>query len=271
MEAPIPADASDVPPERALLVIDMKGYSQIPEAKMAPVRSDLDDILSTVFDQSGLTDAEAAKDTGDGGIYMWPTRHTARLVDPLLGYLDAALARYDRMRLASAPSIRIRASVHVGPLSMSDHRGDAINEACRLVDSGVVRQGMTAAVDNGASLAAVVSEAAFRRTVSAGRTPRLEERHFLPATARVEGKEGFEEACRILVPGVVPAALRSYLRATEHETPRRLPDSDSGQKGPGASGPGEPQGGMTQKAKASGHARIVQVGRDQNTIRPKGA
>ncbi|MEU9211777.1 hypothetical protein AB0D27_28510 [Streptomyces sp. NPDC048415] len=48
---------------------------------------------------------------------MFPARDTARLVDPLLRHLNAALGRYNRDRLASSPAILLRASVHAGPLS----------------------------------------------------------------------------------------------------------------------------------------------------------
>ncbi|MET8241764.1 hypothetical protein ABZU88_35685 [Streptomyces sp. NPDC005245] len=195
----------------------MKNYSQLPEAKMAAVRSDLGDILDTVFAQSALPNlhslGDAHKDTGDGAIIVLPARHTARIVDPLLGHLNDALARYDRQRLASNPTIRLRSSVHVGPLTPLDHRGDTINEACRLVNSNEARQAMAAAVDNGSFLAAAVSEAAFRRTVHAGRTPNLQARQFLAASARVDGKEGFEEACRVHVPGLSAETLRSYIRS----------------------------------------------------------
>ncbi|MFI6348469.1 hypothetical protein [Streptomyces sp. NPDC050560] len=189
----------------------MQGYSQIPEAKMAPVRSDLDDILTNVLAHIGLQDPRdrpgAFKDAGDGGIFVVPAKDIARLIDPLLEHVHTALVRYDRERLASAPAIRLRAAVHVGPLSLPDHRGDAINEVCRLLDSQVVRAGLTAARKNRSGfLAAVVSEAAFRRTVRAGRTPDLGEEHFLRTTARVEGK-AFAEPCWLFVPEMTPQAL----------------------------------------------------------------
>ncbi|QIY59442.1 hypothetical protein HEP86_39650 [Streptomyces sp. RPA4-5] len=257
----------DVPPEHALLVVDMKGYSQVPEAKMAVVRSDLDDILATVFVQSGLPDphslGDAYKDTGDGAIVVLPARHTARLVAPLLGHLHEALARYDTIRLASAPPIWLRASVHVGPLTPPDHRGDAINEACRLVDSDGARQAMAAAVDNGSFLSAAVSEAAFRRTVRAGRTPDVSERQFLKTTARVNGKPGFEETCWLLVPGVVPAVISPYL-ADRNSEPAQKPHPPGAQAG-GSKQATESQAGVRQKGKASGKARIVQVGGNYTT------
>ncbi|MET8012867.1 hypothetical protein ABZU86_13525 [Streptomyces sp. NPDC005271] len=244
------------------MVVDMMRYSQIPEAKMAVVRSDLDDILSTEFAESQLPDphslSEAFKDTGDGAITVLPAQHLARLVDPLLTNLNAALHRYNAQRLASHPAIRLRASVHVGPLTPG-HRGDAINEACRLADSIVVRQAMAAAVDNGSFLAAALSETVYRRTVHAGRTRNLHQRQFLPTTARVEGKEGFEEACRLLVPGMDPVALTPYLTDPDNQsTPQ--PQSPVFQENAERKQDERRQADVRQKGKASGKARIVQVG-----------
>ncbi|MFD5065408.1 hypothetical protein [Streptomyces sp. NPDC058394] len=259
IEAP---EEFEVPPEQALLVVDIKNYSQLPEAKMAAVRSDLGDILDTVFVQSALPNlqslGDAYKDTGDGAIIVLPARHTARLVDPLLGHLNDALARYDKMRLASAPPIRLRASVHVGPLT-PEHRGDAINEACRLVDSDRARQAMTAAEDNGAFLATAISDAAFRCTVRAGRTPDLKERQFLRATAHVKGKPGFEESCWLLAPTVAPAVISPYLADEDDELPPPLQDS-AGHDGAKREKPDGRQASVRQKGKASGKARLVQVG-----------
>ncbi|MEW1926770.1 hypothetical protein [Streptomyces sp. NPDC088360] len=258
----------DVPPEYALLVVDMKGYSQVPEAKMAVVRSDLDDILATVLTQSGLpaprTLGDACKDTGDGAIVVLPAKYTARLVDPLLRHLHEALVRYDTIRLASAPPIYLRASVHAGPLTPPDHRGDAINEACRLVESEGARHAMTAASGNGAFLAAAVSDAAFRRSVRAGRTPDVSERQLLKTAARVPGKPGFEETCWLLVPGVPPAVISSYLPEADQEPPAQPPASPAQEDAKNREADGRPAN-VKQKGKASGKARIVQVGGNYTT------
>ncbi|MFB4420100.1 hypothetical protein C5F59_003285 [Streptomyces sp. QL37] len=212
MRIPAQPDPVDVPREHALLVVDMKGYSRIPEARMAPARSDLDSILDTAFEQSGVEMPQRVDgtfdDTGDGAIFVLPASDTTRLIDPLLGNLNAALCRYDRKsRLHSAPQIRVRSSVHVGPVSLPDRRNRAVVEACRLVDSEAVREALDAAEAHGAYLAAAVSEIAFRRTVRDGRTLDLDESHFLSAAARVNGKPEFEEPCRLLVPGVPPVLL----------------------------------------------------------------
>ncbi|MEU2608036.1 hypothetical protein [Streptomyces albus] len=208
-------DFRDIPPERALFVLDMKGYSQIRECRMSPVRGDLDDILAHVFAQSGLAeewaDGKPYKDTGDGAIFVLPTARMWRLVDPLLDNLDRALARYDRDRLARTPAIRLRASIHVGPLTPEDHRGNAINDACRFINSDLSYAGMAAAVEHGAYIAAVISQTAFIRTVGAGRSERLAESHFLPAIARVAEKPSFVEFAHVHVPGVSPVSIAGHL------------------------------------------------------------
>ncbi|MFD4535679.1 hypothetical protein ACFWNL_23615 [Kitasatospora sp. NPDC058397] len=214
----------DVPPEQAVMVVDMKGYSRLPETHMAPVRSDLDSILETAFTQSGLpaprTLDTGYKDTGDGVILLLPPGDVARLVDPLLGNLSAALQRYEGVRMAAAPAIRVRAAVHIGPLSVPDHRGAAINDACRLVNSDAAYQAVAAAEDNGLFLAAVLSEPVYHRSVQAGRTHQeLTERHFLATAARVAGKPGFETSCRLFVPGLTAASLREYLADPSIPTP----------------------------------------------------
>ncbi|MER7702545.1 hypothetical protein ABTX81_06580 [Kitasatospora sp. NPDC097605] len=214
----------DVPPEQAILVLDMKGYSRLPEVQMAPGRSDLDSILETTFAQSGLPEPSSLgagyRDTGDGVILLLEPRHVARLVDPFLGNLSASLQRHEGLRKDSAPTIRLRAAVHVGPLSVPDGRGAAINDACRLVNSDAAYQAIAAATGNGLFLAAVLSEPVYRRSVQAGRTrPEMADRQIHPATARVADKPGFEEPCRLLVPGLPADSLRRYLSAPQSTVP----------------------------------------------------
>lgn len=272
MELDDPSRRFDVPPEQALLVIDMQGYSKIPEAKMAPARSDVDDILACVLAHGGLElprEGDGAyKDTGDGAILAFAPHVLARLIDPVLGELNAALVRYDRQRLSGAPLLRLRASVHVGPLSLPDRRGDAINEACRLISCQAVYHGLTAAASGGGFLAAVVSETAYRRTVAAGRTAQLGARHFLPAVARVEGKPDFAEPCRLHVPGLTTPGLRPYVsdadaapgegdNGGETDGSEHPAEASPSAQGAGASGHGAGSGGATFQFHGSLHQPTI--------------
>ncbi|WP_129837909.1 hypothetical protein [Streptomyces sp. RFCAC02] len=267
MSSPLPPHTHDVPQEQALLVVDMKGYSRIPEAQMAPARADLDRMLATAFTHSGLGDGTApeiaVKDSGDGAIFVVPAWYAARLIDPLLTHLGQELARHEQTRLASAASIRLRASVHVGPLQLPDYRGDAINVACRLVESDAVRQALTAAEDHNLLLAAAVSNTVFHRTVLAQRTQTLREHHFHRATARVNNKPDFEETCWLFVPGLVPAAISPHLTPNgtappdeEHRAPRRTAESTKANTS---------RPDVRQKAKASGKSQLIQVAGNYNS------
>ncbi|WP_433549044.1 hypothetical protein ACQPZG_31265 [Streptomyces sp. CA-294286] len=266
-----------VPAEQALLAVDMQGYSRIPEARMASVRSDLDLVLATVLAQSGLEppclEDRAFKDTGDGAIFVLPAREVARVIDPLLGHLHSALTRYDHERLAASPRLRLRVAVHVGPLSQPDHRGDAINEVCRLLNSTHLRAALSAACDHNGFLAAAVSDPAYRRTVRAGRTPELAENRFLVTTARVEGKPDFAEPCHLYVPRLVPQLLAPYLTTTTSPDATQaaerpiVSNPDSARPSSSASAPVAPPHGPAPTFQFNGEMRDTTVAQDIGVLR----
>lgn len=278
------AGSDDVPAEYAVLVFDMKEYSKIPEAAMGPARAEADAIVLSALERSdveglGTPDRSVTErgggamlDRGDGAVLVLPARHAARLVDPFLGYLEEALRERERSRQAGAPGIRLRVGIHVGPLEPPHHDGDAVNYACRFTDSDATRGAMTAATDHGLMLAAAVSATAFDRSVRAGRTRTLEAHHFLSATALVQNKPGFRENCWLHVPGLVPSVIARYLNPVA-DGDAGLAEPDRAVAGPDpvlapgvTDSPREPEaGGVRQKGKASGKARLIQVGRDYIT------
>ncbi|MGW9426662.1 hypothetical protein ACWHA1_01745 [Streptomyces decoyicus] len=200
-------DSRDIPDYRALVVIDMKGYSKVHSHLMPAMRDGLDSSLATAFAASGLGEEWEKNlhwsDTGDGCILVMPVRRMWRLVDPLPDVLDGILARYDAERLASTPEIRVRMSVHVGPLPES-FRGDAINDACRLIDSDAARDAVDRARDLGSYVALVISEPVFQAVVRPRRTIRITEHDFMPARAEVKNK--YSEAAWVHIPRRSPLA-----------------------------------------------------------------
>ncbi|MFI9359353.1 hypothetical protein [Streptomyces lydicus] len=104
----------------------------------------------------------------------------------------------------------------------------------------------------------------FGRTVAAGRTPALKEQHFHRATARVEGKPGFEQTCWLFVPGLVPSVLAPYLAQDSEAVPDGRP-SQAAERSTKDTTSNESSGAVRQKGKASGKARLIQVGRDYIT------
>lgn len=244
MNVPLHEDSPHVPAELALMAFDMEKFSQIPEAKMAAARCDVDDIVASTLATCRLPDLRDLpghyKDSGDGAILVFPPSTLALLVHPLLDLLNAALVRHERRRRKDSPVLRLRASVHAGPLSLPDHRGEAINDVTRLLDCKATREALSAAKDNCGFLAAAISELAYRRTVHAGRTPGLGPHHFLEAVARVSDKPGFEQPCRIHVPGLTGPAVRPY---TTDATAPDLTSSSTTQPRHGATSPSTGRGG----------------------------
>lgn len=215
-----------VPPEASLFVVDVRDFSRMPESHMPHVRRELDDIMTRAFTQSGLVEeweGKIARDTGDGAIFALPPNRVAWLLDPLLANLNQELTRYNKGQPRSLPTIRLRASVDVGPLPADDPSDASVN-ACRLVNSNLAYAGMKAAVENGSYVAAVVSRAVFQRTVEADRLDVLSASDFLPSTAEVDGKPAFNqrgEPAYIHVPGVHPVGIEPHLDrrpAGRHQT-----------------------------------------------------
>ncbi|MGW2911298.1 hypothetical protein ACWC9X_12715 [Streptomyces asoensis] len=230
--SPLPEE-TQIPAEFALLAFDMEKYSKIPEARMESTRSDVDDIVAGVLADCGLPDPQTLphsyKDGGDGAILLFPPEVLARIIDPLLGRLSAALARYDQQRLASSPLVRLRVAVHAGPVTGPDLRsGYALVDVSRLLDSQAVRQALQSAADMGGFLAGVLSETAYQRCVHGGYTPELAPLHFAQGTARVSDKPGYQALCHLHVPGMPGAAITPYL------------DGEPGPGSPEAGSPAEP-------------------------------
>lgn len=212
-------DPRNLPRHRALFVVDMRDYSDTADPSMEQVRKDIDDLLATAFRESGLSEEwhspELHSDTGDGFILGLPTTRMWRLIDPLIENLDRVLYRYDQARLASTPPVRLRVSVHLGPLPDS-YRGSAINDLCRLVNSDQAEAALTIATERGAFVALIVSDEVFQVVVRQGRTERLDQRDFSRVIATVPSKS-FEALAWVHAPRVGTSAFESLSAPTAND------------------------------------------------------
>ncbi|MEV4176170.1 hypothetical protein [Nonomuraea sp. NPDC049709] len=204
-------DPRDLPRHRALFVVDMRDYSSTADPSMEQVRKDIDDLLATAFRESGLSEEwqnpELHNDTGDGFVLVLPTARMWRLIDPLIENLDRVLYRYDQARLVSTPPVRLRVSVHLGPLPDS-FRGSAINDLFRLVNSHEADEALTIAVERKAFVALIISDEVFQVVVRQGRTERLDQRDFHKIIAKVPDKD-FETLAWVHAPRVGASAFES--------------------------------------------------------------
>ncbi|GAB2723166.1 hypothetical protein [Kitasatospora kifunensis] len=222
-------DPRDIPEYQALLVVDMKGYSRAPSHLMGAMRGDLDSMLATAMAESGLGGEWHQhgywSDRGDGFLVAMPVSRLWRLVDPLPENLENILARHDRERFASTPEIRVRMSVHVGPLPES-YRGHPINDVCRLVDSDAAKSAVSRAQELGSFVAVVISDAVFQTVVRARRTIRLRERDFLGVQAEVAEK--FSERAWVHVPRRTPSELGEGAERLPEDVAQGSPVSGAG-------------------------------------------
>jgi len=180
----VPA-SRDLPPYRAVLVVDAKSFSDAPSFLQPELNSEIQQTLAAAFDRAGLADAWADRrfpaHTGDGYIAGTIPEYLPRLIDPLLRELQSELQEREHRRLAWEPRLRLRASIHIGPLPDSGV-GKPMNDTHRLLDSDQVRQLLIQTHEDVTFVAAIVSRRAYEDAVEGGYTG-LHPSQFVEVTA----------------------------------------------------------------------------------------
>jgi hypothetical protein len=194
----------DLPPYWAVMVVDARGFSKLPGAAQSRLNAEIQDVLPAAFARAGLTplwtQRRFAAHTGDGYVLVNPAAALPHLLHPLLPELQAELADRDHRRLARDPRLRLRASVHVGPLPDAGRLGDGVGapmtETHRLLDSAEVRQVLERADEEATFLAAIVSQRAYLDAIASGYTA------LLPSEFRqvVAVSKNYEERAYLYVP-----------------------------------------------------------------------
>ena len=203
-----PPAESELPPYRAVLVVDTEGSTRLTSRQMADLPGDIVSVLERAFDRAGL--AEAWRDRrfrmqghrGDDYVVGLPPATLPRLLHPFLRELQETLRERDRNRLHRDPSLRLRASIHVGPLpdagGWTDGVGKPMADTHRLLDSDQVRRLLRETHREVTFLAVIVSRRVFEDVVEAGYTD-LHPEQFVPVVAAVESK-GFAERAYLYLP-----------------------------------------------------------------------
>jgi hypothetical protein len=195
-----PADGT--PPEyRAVLVVDAEGFSGTTSSQQAQTSAEIVEVLEAAFARAGLADAwrdrrfRPRAHTGDGYIVGLRTETLPRLLHPLLRELQRELRERDRRRPRTQAELRLRASVHVGPLPELGV-GQPMTETHRLVDSDVLRAALHGPYRDATFLAVMVSKRVFEDWVAAGHTD-LDTSQFQKVLVKVQG---FEQEAYLYVP-----------------------------------------------------------------------
>ncbi|GAB2887779.1 hypothetical protein [Streptomyces mayteni] len=191
--SPIPtpnAESRALPGYRALLAVDAKDFTGLAAIEHSAVSMVIPELVDRALDEAGLTTLKNAKsfpaNTGDGVVFGFDPEHLPFVIFPFLKTLDGILGRHNGQYVT--PRLRLRASLHLGPLPEADGNGTARNDAHRLLDSQAVKAILAApGSERTTHLAAILSDRVYEDVVLGGYTG-LGPDHFIPVTATVEGK-----------------------------------------------------------------------------------
>jgi len=208
-------ESRDLPPYRAILVVDARSFSERPSAQQAELSARVERVLHAAFVRAGLADAwvdrRFAAHTGDGYIVGLPPERLPHLLHPLLRELQAELHEEDLRRSTREPRLRLRASIHVGPVPdrglANDGVGKPMTDTHRLLDCDHVRRCLGETHEDVTFLAAIVSERAYADAVEGGYTG-LHPAQFIEVVASAKR---FTERAYLHVPQLSGHLLRSGL------------------------------------------------------------
>jgi hypothetical protein len=212
----------DLPPYRAILVIDAKSFGASTSAQQAELSARVERVLEAAFRRAELDEAWAdrrfAAHTGDGYIVGLLPEKLPHLIHPLLRELQAELHQEDLRRPAREPRLRLRASIHVGPVPDRgldrDGVGKPMTDTHRLLDAEPVRRLLGDTNEEVTFVAAIVSQRAYADAVEGGYTG-LHTDQFVEVAASAKR---FAERAYVHVPVPSGRLLRSGLGdpAPEH-------------------------------------------------------
>ncbi|MFF3019501.1 hypothetical protein [Streptomyces sp. NPDC057939] len=262
VSVPVPyAESRPLPPYRALFAVDAKDFTGLPAAQHGPVSRLIPQLVDQALERAGLHQLRDAQrfpaNTGDGVVFGFDPVHLPFVLWPFLGVLDDVLGSYNRQ--AVGPRIRLRASIHVGPLPDGDEPGDgngtARNDMHRLLDSLPVKAILAAASEEVTHLAAIVSERVYEDVVLGAYTG-LHPDRCVEVSATVEGKN-FAQRAWLYVPSPSGNLVRAGIQPREEPVGavpvRHAVTSDKGT--------GTDNGGNSQHV-GEGAAVMGNIGRD---------
>ncbi|BDH14352.1 hypothetical protein [Streptomyces hygroscopicus] len=259
------AESRPLPPYRALFAVDAKDFTGLPAVQHGPVSQLIPELVDQALERAGLHALRDSKrfpaNTGDGVVFGFDPALLPFVLWPFLGVLDDILGAYNRQCVG--PRIRLRASVHVGPLPDSDHPGDgngtARNDTHRLLDSRPVKAILAAASDQVTHLAAVISQRVYEDVVLGAYTGLHPDRCVeIPAT--VEGK-AFSQRAWLYVPSPSGNLVQAGVQPREESAAEAGAATDQDQDRAPVARPGTHYSGNTQHL-SEGAAVMGSVGRD---------
>ncbi|MFF1510685.1 hypothetical protein [Streptomyces sp. NPDC058326] len=222
-------ESRPLPPYTAVLAVDAKYFTGLPAILHAPVSQMIPELVDQALVKAGLTGVQQDKrflaNTGDGIVFGFDPTQLPFVISPFLNVLDEVLAQYNA--LSVGPRIRLRASVHVGPLPdegrSSDGNGTPRNDTHRLLDSRPVKAVLASSSEETTHLAAILSDRVYEDVVRGGYAG-LHPDRCIEVPATVEGKP-FAQRAWLFIPSPSAALFRAGVLTPD--TPRE-PDGTTG-------------------------------------------
>ncbi|WP_103353525.1 hypothetical protein [Amycolatopsis sp. CA-128772] len=166
---------AELPPYRALLVVDTKGFGSNSDTAQAVVSEAIPDVLALAFERAGLSEVWDTPlfphGTGDGYGLGFDPRFLPAVVSRFFDELQVVLAERDARLRPGARSVRLRmrASLNVGPVlepadgttSAAAAVGSAVITTHRLLDAGPVRALLERSDPDQTFLAVALSQRVF--------------------------------------------------------------------------------------------------------------
>ncbi|MEV8349872.1 hypothetical protein ACFVTT_13050 [Streptomyces niveus] len=194
-----------LPAYRGILAVDAKDFTGRPAIEHEAVSRAVPELLKTALSRADLgdlwEDRRFPASTGDGYVFGFDPARMPFVIHPLLLTLQDVLTDYNVLSYGAVP-IRLRASVHVGPLPDTGDEfsgnGTARNDTHRLLDSRPVKAVLASHKENITHVASILSDRCYEDAVAGGYTGRHPD-HFVEVAATVDGKP-FSQRAWIYVP-----------------------------------------------------------------------
>ncbi|MFC9954491.1 hypothetical protein [Streptomyces prasinus] len=194
-----------LPPYRGILAVDAKDFTGHPAVQHGSISRAVPQLMRTSFERAGIAevweDRRFPDSTGDGYVFGFDPAFLPFVVHPWLAVLQDVLTEFNT-HSAGVAHIRLRASLHVGPLPDTgdafDGNGTPRNDTHRLLDSRPVKAVLAASSAHVTQVAAILSDRCYQDAVAGGYTGRHPD-HFIEVPATVEGKR-FAQRAWLYVP-----------------------------------------------------------------------
>ncbi|MFB7667552.1 hypothetical protein ACFC1R_27030 [Kitasatospora sp. NPDC056138] len=194
-----------LPPYRGIVAVDAKDFTGYPAIEHGLITQAIPQLLQQSFERADLAavwrDRRFPASTGDGYVFGFEPTWMPFLIHPWLHTLQEVLSEFNVHSMGTV-SIRLRVSLHIGPLPDSggefDGNGTPRNDTHRLLDSRPVKAMLAASNANVTQVAAILSDRCYQDAVAGGYTGRHPD-HFIEVPATVEGKR-FDQRAWLYVP-----------------------------------------------------------------------